>query len=221
MTISGARSRLVGWTLIVGAVAALGYAGRASGGKPDADVLFKWSTAAGQLGLLAFIFALTLALAAGAPKREFFALRTPAVAWPRALLYAVVVFVGVQALTAALDPLLHPGDEQGLTTGNWISGHTAAFAVNFVAFALLGPVVEELLFRGAGYRLLEQYGGRTAILVSGIAFGLWHGLIDALPILVAFGLGLAFVRARTRSVYPCIALHIVFNTIGIAVAMST
>jgi membrane protease YdiL (CAAX protease family) len=221
VTISGLQSRLIGWVLLVGAVSILGYAGRASGGKPDEDVLFKWSTAAGQLGLLAVILALTWAIAAGAPKRELFALRQPVIGWPRALLLAAGVFVAVQAIAIALNPVLHPGEEQGLTTGNWISGHTAAFAVNFLAFAVIGPTVEELLFRGAGYRLLEEYGARVAILVTGLLFGLWHGLIDALPILVAFGLGLAYLRFRTRSIYPCIVLHVFFNTIGIVVAMTT
>ena len=42
-----------------------------------------------------------------------------------------------------------------------------------------------------GYSLLERYGRPLAVAVVGIAFGLAHGLVDALPLLVTLGAGLA------------------------------
>jgi len=47
---------------------------------------------------------------------------------------------------------------------------------------------------------------RTALL-----FGLAHGFLIALPIFVAMGLVLAWLRSRTRSVYPGMLVHGTFN----------
>jgi membrane protease YdiL (CAAX protease family) len=42
-------------------------------------------------------------------------------------------------------------------------------------------------------------------------FGLAHGLVEALPPLVVFGMCLAYLRDRTRSVYPGMILHALYN----------
>ena len=81
------------------------------------------------------------------------------------------------------------------------------FAVNFVVFVAVAPFVEELTFRGLGYSLLEPIGRLTAILWVGVAFGLAHGLLEGLPILIVFGCGLAWLRERSDSVYPGMVVH--------------
>ncbi len=86
---------------------------------------------------------------------------------------------------------------------------------------LAAPIVEELTFRGAGYTLLERYGRPLAIVAVGLLFGLAHGLVDALPLLAAFGMGLAYLRARTASVYPGMLLHALFNGVTLIVAVAT
>ena len=43
------RPRLVGWAILVGALAALSYAANLASGKPPDDVLYQWSTAAAAL----------------------------------------------------------------------------------------------------------------------------------------------------------------------------
>ena len=109
-----------------------------------------------------------------------------------------------------------------LTPTGWEPKHAAAFALNLVAFALIGPIAEELTFRGLGFYLLEGFVGQTAtILALGIMFGLWHGLIEALPVLVVFGLCLAYLRARTDSIYPGMLLHAFFNAAALAIAVTT
>jgi hypothetical protein len=133
----------------------------------------------------------------------------------------VIVLVGVFVLSGILSPLLQPGQEQGLVPKTWQPSHAAAFAANFVVVALIAPVVEELTFRGLGYRLLEPFGRWTAILLVGLTFGLAHGLVEALPILAAFGAGLAYIRMRTGSVYPCMVVHATFNSAVLIVAVAT
>ena len=70
-----------------------------------------------------------------------------------------------------------------------------------------------MTFRGLGFRLLVRFGRPAAVVLVGLLFGVWHGLVEALPILVAFGVLLAWIRERTHSLYPCVALHAFFNGI--------
>jgi len=79
--------------------------------------------------------------------------------------------------------------------------------------------VEELMFRGLGQSLLSFLGRWPSILVVGIAFGATHGLLEALLILVPFGVALAYLRDRTDSVYPGMLVHASFNGVALAYAV--
>src|SRR5436309_3498445 len=63
----------------------------------------------------------------------------------------------------------------------------------------------------------EVYRWPTFVLV-GVAFGLAHGLLEALIVLIPFGIVLAYVRDRTGSVFPGMVVHALFN--GVALAYS-
>jgi membrane protease YdiL (CAAX protease family) len=54
----------------------------------------------------------------------------------------------------------------------------------------------------------------------GIAFGLAHGLVEALPFLAAFGAGLAYLRSKVDSVIPGMIVHGLFNAVALVVAVS-
>jgi hypothetical protein len=130
--------------------------------------------------------------------RRLLALRAPG-SYARALTTALGVFVVVYAISAIVSAFSDPGQEQGLTPDKWDSSRATPYVVNFLVFVVVAPVVEELTFRGLGYSLLEPLGRNAAVLWIGVAFGLAHGLLEALPILIAFGAGLALIRARTNS----------------------
>ncbi len=215
--------RLYAWVVFVGLFAAVNYAayfGTSSSARSDRNVLYHWSTAISGAVVYAVLLGIALAIAVGTDSRRLFALARPR-SVGGALGRAVAVLVGVYVLTALLNPFLHPGKEQGLTPTGWQPSHAGAYAANFVVVAAIAPVVEELIFRGLGYGLLERHGRGLAIFVVGIAFGLAHGLVDALPLLVGFGWGLAWLRSRTGSVYPGMALHATFNAIALIAAVTT
>lgn len=214
------RGRLLAWATLVGVLAALNYAGRFVGGKPPDDTLYRYDYAVGGVVQYALILGFVLWITRGLPRRELLALRRPR-SWKTAAGLAVLVLLGIALASAVLNPLLHPGQEQGLTPERWEPSHATAFALNFVVIAGLAPVVEELTFRGLGFTLLEPFGRWTAIVLVGLAFGLAHGLIEALPVLVVFGSGLAYLRSRTDSVYPGMALHAIFNAMALTLAVTT
>ena len=218
----GARSngRLVGWLVFVGILAAVAYGVRLAVDAPaDRNVFYKWSTVAGTLVQFGFMLGVVLALAAEGPMRHLLALRPPR-SWPAAGGAAAALLVATFAVAAATEPILHAGEEQGLTPERWDPSRALPFAANFVVVAGFVPIVEELTFRGLGFSLLERFGRPVAIVGVGVLFGLAHGLLAALPILVAFGTGLAWLRSRSDSVYPCILLHATFNGLSLIAAVT-
>jgi membrane protease YdiL (CAAX protease family) len=209
--------RLAQWLALVGVLAFLGYASRIGSGKPDPQVLYRWSTAVGGLVQDAIVLALVLTIARGA--FSLLALRRPA-SVKRAALYIGCTVVAIYVFESAYAAIVDPGNEQGLTPSHWEPAHAVVYVVNSVIICTFVPMVEELTYRGLGYSLLERFGRRSAILGVGLAFGLAHGLLLSLPIIVAFGCALAWIRARTDSVYPGMVLHAVFNAIALVAAVT-
>jgi membrane protease YdiL (CAAX protease family) len=213
------RPRLAWWLLLVGVLAALAYSSRASGGRPPDDALYQWGTAIAAAVVYAIVFGLVLLIARDGPARELLALRRPR-SWGIALGLSFALLVVVLIVGAALDPFLEAGEEQGLAPSDWDSDRAAAFAANAVVVAGIAPVVEELTYRGLGFSLLRRLGVLNAITAVGLAFGLAHGLVEGLPILAFFGMGLAALRYWTDSVYPPVLLHAAFNGFALTVSVT-
>lgn len=212
------QGKLTAWVVLVSCLALLGYAGRLLGGKPPKDAAYLYSTAAN--GLVQYAIILGLVLLVARPDWALLALRRPR-NWAGTLIAVVVVFASVYGVSAIVSAYSDPGREQGLTPHGWDSSRAAPFVVNFVVFVAVAPFVEELTFRGLGYSLLRPLGALTAILWVGLAFGLAHGLLEGLPILIVFGCGLAWLRERSDSVYPGMVVHASFNAIALVAAVLT
>ena len=90
-----------------------------------------------------------------------------------------------------------------------------------IVVVVIAPIVEELLFRGLGYALLEPFGQYPAIVLVALSFALVHGLIAGFAVIAVFGAGLAYLRAKTGSIYPGMLLHASFNAFGLAIGIAT
>jgi uncharacterized protein len=212
--------RLATWGSLVLVLIFLGYGSRLADGDPPPDALYRYDSAIGGIVIYGVFFLILVWIARGLPAREFFALRRPA-SWPKALglalLSYIAIFLGAGLIIWALDA----ADEQGLTPDAWDSSKAGAYAANFVAVAIVGPIVEELMYRGAGMTLLARYGAPVSVGVTAVAFGLGHGLLLALAALVYFGVVTALLRLKTGSVYPCILVHSLFNATSLILAVTT
>ena len=87
-----------------------------------------------------------------------------------------------------------------------------------VIFAVaIAPIVEETFFRGFLFRSFRNgLGVIGAALVTGLLFGSVHvgsAPVAALPLLALFGVMLALLFEQTRSLWPCILLHMTYNTV--------
>lgn len=86
-------------------------------------------------------------------------------------------------------------------------------AVMVLAGGIFVPFLEEVIFRG----LLQDWLGRLmprvpCVAIVSILFGLIHGLEMAIPI-AFIGLLLSLLRLRYRSLWPCILLHSLNNSL--------
>ena len=219
------RARLAGWTGLVAIIAGLNYAARFAGNNASSNAnnndVYSYSTFAG--GLIVYVFWLGIVLWIAFGRYDLLALRRPQ-SWMRAAVLALGAIAAiwvVEAIVSVIPLPESPGKEQGLTPAHWEPSHAGAFAANIALYALVAPFVEEITFRGLGQSLLAFLGRWPSIILVGLAFGLAHGLVEALLVLVPFGIALAWLRDRTKSVYPGMIVHGLFNGVALAVAVLT
>jgi membrane protease YdiL (CAAX protease family) len=210
------------WLLVAGlqVLAAFGLAsGSSDSNAPGDQPLYEYSLAIGSLVLYGILLAVTFWIASLFPDRlgalglRRFPLRT---LW---LVLAVVVLGLV--VSAALEPVLHAGREQGLEPDRWEPSRAAPFLLNALVIVTVVPFTEELFFRGLGVRVLTVLGSVGAAVASALVFGLAHGILVAVPALGFFGLCLAWLRLRTGSIWPGVLAHALYNGIGIAAFFAT
>jgi membrane protease YdiL (CAAX protease family) len=108
-----------------------------------------------------------------------------------------------------------------------IGTSTAALVGAAIFVCVIAPICEEFFFRGFIFGALRrwhikvngrQIGTWVAAVETGILFGLAHTGSAAAQYLIPLGfLGfvLCIVRWKTRSLYPCMALHSVNNSIAL------
>ena len=95
----------------------------------------------------------------------------------------------------------------------------SGFWVSMVVMVAAGPIVEEILMRKLVIDRILIFGEKTAVLPSGLLFGLLHG--NFYQFFYAFALGLIFgyVYVRTGRVRNTIVLHMMINFIGSVLIM--
>ena len=80
---------------------------------------------------------------------------------------------------------------------------------------LLGPVLEEIIFRGIILRgFLKNYHPVKAIVISSLLFGIIHLNLSQLVAAFIIGCFIGFIYWQTRSLFLCILIHIVNNGIA-------
>ncbi|MGH2496571.1 MAG: lysostaphin resistance A-like protein [Ktedonobacteraceae bacterium] len=126
-------------------------------------------------------------------------------------LVVVIGVVGTWALGVAYNVVMSVVFHQSADFGFSQSSQDLPLFILFVV--LVGPLGEEVLFRGYLGVLIQRPW--VFLLVSAAAWSALH--VDpyhALPLFLT-GLLLAWVRLRTRSLYPAYALHLMFNALAL------
>lgn len=88
-------------------------------------------------------------------------------------------------------------------------------AGTFLIVGIVGPILEELFFRGFLYKQLARYNWVYAMVTSAILFGLIHANFGQGVFAALFGLILAWSYHKTNSILTPIALHMANNCLSL------
>lgn len=126
---------------------------------------------------------------------------------------AVVWIVGYAIYFVGSDALMHWRGPWDFTVWRQQTLWTSAFRVAGVG--ILGPVAEELLFRGVFYGKLRRMNWSTpaTIVLLGVAWGVLHASygVSVTLLIIGGGILLGTARATTRSVLVPVLMHITWN----------
>ena len=163
--------------------------------------------------------ALLFAAMAGRPAAADFGLSRPRIG--RAVRLSLGVWLGFFLFAWAWGLALGLDEEQTLPDALGIDGSDLQLVLVLVLITVMAPLGEEILFRGYFFGALRNWKGWIpAAIITGLVFGAIH--IGSAPIgytvpLAFFGFGLCALYQRTGSLYPCIGLHALNNSLALGV----
>jgi uncharacterized protein len=133
---------------------------------------------------------------------------------PSAFGWAGLAFVVYLVLASIYTVLFNPPkdnltDQLGANESTLLAVITGVFVIG------IAPVIEETFFRGFLFQSLRSsWGVWLAAPASGAIFSAVHAAPDKFVQLAILGTALAFVFHKTRSIWPCISLHALNNTLA-------
>ncbi|MBP5772694.1 MAG: CPBP family intramembrane metalloprotease [Eubacterium sp.] len=131
---------------------------------------------------------------------------------PFAISFMYVANMVVVILEKLIPSIAHSFDE----TAKAIYG--ADLWIQIATAVILGPIVEELIFRGLMYiRLKRMFGAGVAAFVTGLVFGLFHMNISQGVYAFIFSYGAIFVYERYKNICAPILFHMAANAISVLV----
>lgn len=94
----------------------------------------------------------------------------------------------------------------------WNEISTESYLWMILSIGILGPVVEELVFRGIQFSLAKRIRrGWFPILFTSLAFGIWHGEPVQVVYTAITGIGIAIVMEATGTLWIPVYMHILNN----------
>lgn len=172
-------------------------------------------------GVLFVAAAVLFARLTGPVHAADFGLR-PTPFWRAAGLTFALYLAFVFAAYAWFSLVGEPGDEEVLDALG-VDRSTLLLVLGAVAVCVFAPIGEEFLFRGFMFPALRnKLGVGLAAAVTGAVFGGVHAFAsapEALVPLAVFGAILCLLYQVTGSLYPCLALHAINNSIALGGGM--
>ncbi len=101
-----------------------------------------------------------------------------------------------------------------------IKNRSISNTILLIVVAFIGPVVEEVFFRGFLYSAFKKnWGTLPALFLSAVLFSVVHLQVYSFIPLFLIGWLLAYLFEKTRSLFPAIFLHAVYNLILILILL--
>ncbi len=131
---------------------------------------------------------------------------------------AVVMCFGAVYLTNIIGNIVTTviGMLKGSGVQNQLLNVTESVSLWMIAFwmVICAPVMEEYVFRKLIVDRTVRYGQGTAVLLSGLMFGLFHGNLNQFVYAFVLGMLLAYLYVKTGNLKITIAIHMMINFMG-------
>lgn len=89
---------------------------------------------------------------------------------------------------------------------------SATFPVAFVTMCIIGPFIEEFVFRGVIFNGYRQDGLKIgAVIISALLFGMMHLNFNQAPYAFVIGIAFSFIVVATGSIWSSFICHFLFN----------
>ena len=104
----------------------------------------------------------------------------------------------------------------GAVSGNPVEALTVNQPVlpRLLLGAIIGPLVEEYVFRKQLIDRMHPYGGKLAVVISAVLFGLFHGNFSQFFYAFTVGLAFGFIYLRTGKLRYSAIMHMIVNFSG-------
>lgn len=101
-----------------------------------------------------------------------------------------------------------------------VNDNLTGYIILLIYTVVLAPIFEELLFRGTIYRNAKPMGEWFAIIMTGVAFGLWHGNYQQFAMAMISGAVMCLTFLKTKSIIPAMICHFINNLFAETYAIS-
>jgi len=136
----------------------------------------------------------------------------------------IALLLGVEVVAIAYGLMAQAvGWKQPITLSADVStvfgGGGLGLLLSVLLVALIAPIAEELAFRGVILASLgDRWGAWPAIAISAVLFAAYHVNLWLFVPMLALGGALGWLTVERRSLWPAIALHVLYNSVAIAAA---
>ncbi|HEX4124217.1 MAG TPA: type II CAAX endopeptidase family protein [Tepidisphaeraceae bacterium] len=135
--------------------------------------------------------------------------------WPEAKWFAQAIVLGVATSLLAMIYLRLAHQELSIPTLD-LGAVFSQFGYGLLGIVLMTcafpAIFEELAFRGIIVPVLQRALTKwETIFASAAMFMILHLSVFSFPHLLCLGMALAYVRIRTRSIWPCVLMHFTHN----------
>ena len=91
--------------------------------------------------------------------------------------------------------------------------------ITVLVAVIIGPIIEEFIFRKLMIDRLSRYGVGITIFISGFSFGLFHGNFYQFFYAALLGMLLAFITLKTGNWLYSVIMHVIINFLGSVAVM--
>lgn len=138
----------------------------------------------------------------------------------RNIFYVTVAIVGFRIISNNLVIFVLDPFSKILMSKSMLKSIGEIIQMPFIVYVcIVGPVMEELVFRGVILGgLLKKYSVKKSIIVSALLFGIIH--LNGIQFIIGFLLGslVGYIYVKTKSIYLCMYSHMLFNSIAFVLA---